>query len=130
MEKTIIRTYHDLLIWKKAIDLVAMIYLHTKNFPNEETYGLKLQIRKCAVSIPSNIAEGYGRNSTNDYIRFLKISMGSLFELETQLYIAFNLEYIAKENYEKINENCKEIERMLSSLIKKLKLNHQNMTRS
>jgi four helix bundle protein len=121
MEKTSIRNYQDLSVWQKSIALVTDIYIETKYFPGKETYGLTLQARKSAISIPSNIAEGYGRNSTNDYLRFLNISKGSLYELETQILIAFNLKYLSTEGFNKLNDTCKEIERMLSSLIRKIK---------
>jgi len=100
--------------------LVTKIYQITKSFPDNETYGLIGQIRRCAVSIPSNIAEGYGRNSTSDYVRFLRIAMGSLYELQTQIEITFNLGYLSRTDFEKLNESSKEIERMLSSLVRKL----------
>ena len=104
------------------MDLVSEIYKTTKNFPREEQYGLISQIRRCAVSIPSNIAEGYGRNSSNDYIRFLQISVGSLYELQTQIEISYNLKYLLEESFKTIYEKTKELERMLSSMIKKLKI--------
>ena len=85
------KNYRDLIVWQKAMELVTKIYHHTKSFPGEERYGLTLQLRRSSVSLPSNMAEGYGRNSTQDYIRFLRIANGSLFELQTQLEIAFNL---------------------------------------
>jgi len=75
------KTYRDLLVWQKAMTLVTEVYRKTKTFPREEVYGLTSQVRRSAVSIPSNIAEGYGRNSTSDYIRFLQIASGSLYEL-------------------------------------------------
>ncbi|HJO93532.1 MAG TPA: four helix bundle protein [Victivallales bacterium] len=117
-----IKTYRDLLVWQKSMDLVSEIYKTTKNFPREEQYGLISQIRRCAVSIPSNIAEGYGRNSSNDYIRFLQISVGSLYELQTQIEISYNLKYLLEESFKTIYEKTKELERMLSSMIKKLKI--------
>ena len=80
-------------------------------------YGLISQMRRCAVSIPSNIAEGFGRHSTNEYVRFLQISMGSLFELETQLQIAQNLGYLSREQYAGFENDCREVERILSALI-------------
>jgi len=115
-----IKTYRDLIVWQKSITLVTEIYEITKRFPRDETYGLISQIRRCAVSIPSNIAEGYGRNSTSDYIRFLHIATGSLYELQTQLEIAFNLEYLKKTVFDKLYESSREIERMLSSMSRKL----------
>lgn len=115
------RNYKDLKVWQKSMTLVTKVYSMTKTFPKEELYGLVSQIRKSAVSVPSNIAEGYGRNSTNEYIRFLQIASGSLYELQTQLEISLNLEYLSKEMFESIYEQSREIERMLCSLIKKVR---------
>ena len=92
----------------------------TKGSRGNEQYGLTSQLRRCAVSIPANIAEGYGRNSTQDYIRFLRIANGSLFELQTLLEICFNLEFLTEDVYSSLNEQAGEIERMLRSLIYKL----------
>ncbi len=94
-----IKSYRDLIVWQKAMVLVKDIYLTSQAFPKKEVYGLTSQIRKCAVSIPSNIAEGYGRNSTGDYKRFLQIANGSLHELQTQIQIALDLNYITQENF-------------------------------
>ncbi len=77
-------------------------------------------MRRCAISIPSNIAEGYGRNSTSDYVRFLRIAMGSLYELQTQLEISLNLKYFKEKSYKELYESSREVERMLSSLIRKI----------
>jgi len=115
-----VKTYRDLVVWQKSMALVTEIYKQTKSFPKDETYGLTSQMRRCAVSIPSNIAEGYGRNSTMDYIRFLRVAAGSLYELQTQIEIAFNLCYLSKVELDKMYESSREIERMLSSLTKKL----------
>lgn len=100
--------------------LVTEVYQLTRSFSKEEIYGLSAQIRRCAVSIPSNMAEGYGRGSTSDYIRFLRIAISSLYELQTQIEISFNLHHLNKSNFDKIYELTREIERMLSSLIRKL----------
>jgi len=100
--------------------MVTEIYKVTHSFPRREDYGITSQIRRCAVSIPSNIAEGYGRHSRNEYIRFLQIALGSLFELQTQLEIAANLGYLKKEEFEPLYESTREVERMLSVLIKRL----------
>lgn len=116
-----IRTFRDLLVWQKAMLFVTEIYKETKNFPADEQHGLVSQIRRCAVSVPSNIAEGFGRNSRNDYIRFLSIGMSSLYELQTQLEISSNLKYMVEENFKDLYEKTREIERMLSSMIFKLK---------
>lgn len=114
-------TFRDLLIWQKSMDLVTKIYQLTKSFPKEEIYGLSSQIRRSSVSIPSNIAEGYGRDGNNDYLRFLNISMSSLFEIQTQLEISFNLKYLSENQFNKINGESREIERMLSAFIRKIK---------
>ena len=116
-----INTFRDLLVWQKSMRLVTNIYQNTSSFPQSENYGLTSQIRRCAISIPSNIAEGYGRNSTGDYKRFLRISVGSLFELQTQIEIAFNLNYISDDTFQEMLSNTNELDRMLSSLINKIK---------
>ena len=117
---TRINTFRDLIVWRKAIDFVTSIYKLTTAFPVNELYGLSSQIRRCAISIPSNIAEGYGRRSTKDYIRFLNISMGSIYELQTQLEIGLNLNFISKSDYESVYKNIREIEIILRSLITKI----------
>lgn len=115
-----IKTFRDLMVWRKSMALVTQVYEATKSFSKDELYGITSQIRRCAVSIPSNIAEGYGRKSTKDYVRFLEIALGSLYELQTQLEISVNLKYITELKFQQINDNSREIERMLSSLIKKV----------
>jgi len=100
--------------------LVKNIYRETRGFPREEAFGLTSQMRRCAISIPSNIAEGYGRQQTGDYIRFLRIARGSLFELQTQLEIATDLAFLSKEAHEPLESQAQEIAIMLSSLISKL----------
>jgi four helix bundle protein len=114
------KTYRDLIVWQKAMALVTEIYKVTASFPRREDYGITSQIRRCAISIPSNIAEGYGRHSRNEYIRFLQIALGSLYELQTQLEIAANLGYLKKEEFDVLYESTREVERMLSSLVKSL----------
>jgi len=86
-----IKSYKELIVWQKSIDLVCQIYHFSSFFPKEELYALSSQIKRAAISIPSNIAEGYGRNSKNDYLRFLQISSGSLYEVQTQVEIAKRL---------------------------------------
>ncbi|HGY55478.1 MAG TPA: four helix bundle protein [Caldithrix abyssi] len=115
------KTYRDLLIWQKSMALVSEVYKLTKSFPNEEMFGLSAQLRKASVSVPSNIAEGYGRNSTKDYVRFLHIAIGSLYEIQTQIEIAFELKYLPSEDFTRLDKLMKEIERMISSLLRKLK---------
>lgn len=113
--------FRKILVWQKSITLVTKIYKATRTFPKEETFGLTSQIRRSSISIPSNIAEGSGRESTKDFLRFLYISLGSLFEMQTQLEIAKNIIYINQEEFNNLYEDSREIERMLASLIKKLK---------
>ena len=116
-----IKSYKDLLIWKKGITIVKLVYQLVKTFPQEEIYALSSQLKRASVSIPSNIAEGYGRNGNKDYLKFLNIAIASLFEMQTQLEIAFNLKYINETQFKKTFEESREIERMLSSFYKKIK---------
>ena len=119
--KTImVKTFRDLIVWQKAMDLIIMVYRISSGFPKDELYALTSQIRRAAVSIPSNISEGFGRHSTTDYLRFLQIALGSLYELQIQLEIAKRLKYISNENYNHTDEAAKEVERMLSAMIRKL----------
>ena len=101
--------------------LVTNCYLISSSFPKEELFGLTSQIRRCCVSIPSNISEGYGRVTNKDYHRFLNISLGSLYEFQTQIEIAFNLNYVTKENFNQLYEDSRELERMLTAFINKVK---------
>ena len=117
-EKANIKTHKDLDVWKKSMDLVEGVYRLTKSFPDAEKYGLTNQIRRCAVSISSNIAEGAARNTDKEFVQFCYIALGSLSELETQLLIAERLKY--SQNID-ILENVVEIRRMLLGLIKYLK---------
>ncbi len=115
------KSYEDLKVWQKAITLSKDIYRITKNFPKDEIYGLTSQIRRSAVSIASNIAEGCGRNSYGEFIQFIGIASGSLAELHTQLLIALDADYITKENLDDLLIQVKEIGRMLSGLKSSLK---------
>ena len=116
-----VSSYRELLIWQKGMDITEKVYQLTKNFPNDEVYGLTSQIKRSSISIPSNIAEGYGRNSTKSYLHFVKIARGSLFELETQLLLANKLNFIKKEvDYSTIMNLITEESKMISSFIKKL----------
>ncbi|HEY9167444.1 MAG TPA: four helix bundle protein [Candidatus Kryptonia bacterium] len=119
-ERKSIKTYRDLIVWQKSISFVTDIYKMTKCFPKDEQFGLISQMRRCSVSVPSNIAEGYGRRSTGDYVRFLRIAMGSTFEIQTQLQIASNLNYLGQCEFDVIHEKSRELERMLSALLSKL----------
>ena len=121
-----LKTYKDLNVWKKAYALCLKIYGLSKNFPVEERYGLTSQIKRSAVSIPSNIAEGYGRKTTADYIRMLYISYGSICELETQVLLAGDLGFIERTALDKAIASITEIERMLKALINSLEEKHLN----
>jgi four helix bundle protein len=117
------KTYRELIVWNKAIELVLHVYEITKSFPREELYALADQLKRSSVSIPSNIAEGFGRHSDNDFILFLNISRGSLFELQTQLEISFRLNFIKSADYEISMQLAMEIDKMQNSLISKIKQN-------
>jgi len=117
------KTFRDLIMWQKAMVLVTECYKVCRQFPKEEMFALGSQLKRCCVSIPSNIAEGFGRGSAKDYCRFLNISMGSLFEFQTQIEIAYNLEYIPLSQFEDLYEKSRELERMLSAYINKIKEN-------
>lgn len=113
-------THKELNVWKKGIEMVKLVYTATQSFPKEELYGLASQMRRCAVSIPSNIAEGYGRFSKKELKHFLHISLGSAAELETQLIIAKELGFTLEEDFNTISFMINEIIKMLSALIKSL----------
>lgn len=117
-EKVGVRTHRDLDVWKKSMDFVTKLYKVTIDFPKSEIYGLTGQIRRSAVSIPSNIAEGAARESKKEYIRFLYIALGSVAEIETQLIIANNLQYLDDTSFNILDENKDEIGRMLYGLIR------------
>ena len=108
-------TYKDLIVWQKSMELSRMIYRHCMTFPREETFCLSNQVRRAAVSIPSNIAEGYGRDTDNEKVRFMYISLGSAQELDTQLILSHDFKYI--DDYIKTSQLINEVEKMLSSLI-------------
>lgn len=115
-----IKTFRDLRIWQIGIEIVTDIYGVTKKFPKEETYGLASQMRRSAISIPSNTAEGFRRFHNKEYKQFLYISSGSCGELETQVTIAKKLDYINEQQETALLEKLDHIGRMISSLIKKL----------
>ena len=123
-----VRGYRDLLVWQDAMDLVVTVYRTTAKFPKEERYALVDQLRRSAVSVPSNIAEGHGRSRTGDYLRFLSVAVGSLMELETQVQIATRLEYISEEQQTGLLESSAVLARMLAGLIRALRrrLAHRN----
>lgn len=115
-----LKSYQDLRVWEKAYNLCLEIYKLTRRFPDEEKYGLCSHIRKSSVSIPSNIAEGYGRKGRQEYIHYLYIAYGSYCELETQLMLAVDLEYVGEKEKDKILGLGKEVERILKALINSL----------
>lgn len=114
-------TFREIKVWQKAMDFVTRLYISTRNFPQDELYGLTNQKRRCAVSIPSNIAEGFGRRSTNDFKLFLQISMGSLFELQTQIEISRNLDFLDESQFNDLFHDLREVEIMLLSFINSIK---------
>ncbi|MBR5913795.1 MAG: four helix bundle protein [Selenomonadaceae bacterium] len=116
-----IRSYKDLTVWQKSMDLTVEVYQLVKLLPKEETYALADQMRRAVVSIPSNIAEGQERNSTRDFLRFLSIARGSQAELETQLQICERLNYISAEKLQIAFGLCDEVNKMLNVFISKLK---------
>jgi four helix bundle protein len=115
-----LRGYKELKVWKKAYALSLEVYKFTKGFPSAEKFGLTSQIRRAVISIPSNIAEGYGRKTTVEYIYALYIAYGSLCELETQIMILYDLNYIDKNRYSILSEELYEVGKMLNGLIKSL----------
>lgn len=114
-------THKDLIVWQKSISLVKQIYVETKSFPNEELFGLVSQMRRSSISVPSNIAEGFGRGSKKECTHFVYIALGSASELETQIIISRELEYLPEIVYQTLNALLNEIIKMLSALINSLK---------
>src|SRR5271170_6648614 len=114
-------SYKDLIAWRKAMDLVTEIYRATRAFPREELYGLTNQLRRAAVSVPSNIAEGQARFSRKEFHHFLSHARGSLVEIETQLMIAQNLEYLSPQQVRLLLDKASELGRVLNGLIASIK---------
>lgn len=112
----------DLLVWRKSMVLVKEIYILTSKLPQEEKFGLFSQMRRCAISIPSNIAEGAGRNNKNEFYQFLGIAFGSTYEMQTQLQLTIDLGFISENESLQIKEHLIEIQKMLYSLKTSLKL--------
>lgn len=115
------KTFRDLLIWQKAMNLVTNTYQITEKFPKEELFGLTSQIRRSDISLPSNIAEGYGRDSNKELLRFINIAIGSLFEFQTQIEIAKNINYLNENEFKNLYEETRELEAMIISFSKRLK---------
>ena len=123
-DETIARGYKDLLVWQKGIATVKQIYELTQTFPAEERYGLTSQMRRAAVSVPSNIAEGQARHTTREFIQFVSHAEGSVAELDTQLIIAIELGYCKNGKAENILALISELRKMLNSLRRKLAIRH------
>jgi four helix bundle protein len=115
-----IESYKELHVWQRAIELSIAIYKLTAGFPREETFGLSSQLRRAGVSIPSNIAEGYGRGSRGEYKQFLCIARGSNLELQTQLVIARELKYGCGDAIDHVEKLSAEVGKMLTTMLKKL----------
>jgi four helix bundle protein len=115
-----IETYRDLEAWKLAIRLTKFIYRASEKFPQEERFGLTSQVRRAAVSVASNIAEGWGRGTTSDYARFLRMARGSIFEVETQIVIARELGFIGDEVFNPVDELLRDTGRVLAGLLRSI----------
>lgn len=115
-----INTFRDLIAWQKAFGLGVQVYKVAQSLPSMESFGLGSQLRRGAISVASNIAEGFGRGSTADYVRFLKVARGSLYELDTQLEFAVELGFAQRSTYTAVKERLDETERVLAGLIRSL----------
>ncbi|HTK76258.1 MAG TPA: four helix bundle protein [Gemmataceae bacterium] len=120
-----VQSYRDLIAWQKAMDLVVDVYRGTESSPSREQFGLTNQARRAAVSVPSNVAEGQGRGSTNEYIHFLRVARGSAQELETQLILAQRLNYLAAPAADDLIARTSEVCRIISGLINALRRDEQ-----
>jgi len=116
-----VRSYRDLMVWQRSIELIDDVYRLCRGFPKSETYGLSSQLQRAAISIAANIAEGSGRDSTKEFIHHLAYSLGSLAEVETYLIISARLEYTAKNTVARLESKCDGIGKMLRSLQKALR---------
>jgi four helix bundle protein len=131
-----VKQYQELIAWQKGIALVTEIYQASSSFPRDEMYGLTSQLRRAAVSVPSNVAEGQGRASTGEFIQFLCHARGSLFEVETQVIVAHNLNYLSKAQHDLLIAKISELGRILNGLIRSVQLrkksgtNHQPLAAS
>ena len=116
-----IESFRDLLVWQKAMFFAQRVYEISRSFPNEEKFSLTSQVHRSSLSIPSNIAEGFGRGSRADYKRFLQIARGSLYESQTQLELAVKLNFLRHEDFQELENIATEVGKMLNGLISKLK---------
>lgn len=117
----VVKGYRDLLVWQRAMDLVVEVYRLSDTLPRDEKYGLVQQMRQAAVSVPSNVAEGHGRDHLGDYLHHLSIANGSLMEVETQVMIAGRMAYLSKETEDRALAQAAEVGRMLAGLVRALK---------
>ncbi len=113
-------SYKELIVWQKSMELVEEIYRLVRLLPKEETYALSDQMKRSAISIPSNIAEGHGRNSSKDFSRFIFIAQGSKAELETQIEICVRLDYLTEQQIKKAVDLCNTVGKMLRNLVRSL----------
>lgn len=113
--------YRELVVWQRAMDLVEVVYQLSEPWPAREQFGLTAQVRRAGVSVPCNIAEGDGRGSDAEFVRFLSIAHGSLREVETQVLLAVRLNYCQKQNAEGVLNLCGEVGRLINGLIRKLR---------
>ena len=121
-----IESYKDLEVWQMAMTLAEDCYLLTARFPKDEMYGMSAQIRRAAVSIPANIAEGYGRDQTGSFVQFLRIAQGSARELETHLILTERIRLVDQEAVAPLQELCERVSKMLRSLIRSLEARRAN----
>jgi four helix bundle protein len=122
-KSTSARSYQDLIVWQKGIDLVEAVYKATAKWPSTETFGLTSQVRRAAVSIPANVAEGQGRGNTQDFVRFLTIARGSLRETETHLIIASRLQFLNDQDFHQLRVLTDEVGRLLHGLTRRVQAN-------
>ena len=115
-----IRSYRDLRVWQEGMALAEACYMLTRRFPNDELFGMTSQIRRAATSVPANITEGYGRDSTGEHVQFLRVSQGSLKELETHLALSSRVGLIAESETKNVLEECDRLGKMLHRLIRSL----------
>ena len=118
------KDFRQLKVWEKSHHLALEVYKATATFPKEELYGITSQLRRASISIPTNIAEGCGRNTNADFARFLQIAMGSASETEYEIILAFDLGFLSKDQFERLQTKPEEVKKMLASFIKTLRTSH------
>ena len=121
------KDFRQLKVWEKAHHLALEVYRATATFPKEELYGLMSQLRRASVSVPTNIAEGCGRNTDADFARFLQIAMGSASETEYEIILAFDLGFLSKTQFEELQSKAEEVKKMLTSILKTLRTGHRQL---